>query len=144
STPSRLVLHGVTIVLHFDTEGRLLTGLPPRHSASPTPLAVVPEVVLTDGKLQLVGPACRRLDFKDITATLTPGADVCTFDGKGLCVGCGDCTASGWINLKNPGVSLTVRSQGNVAVTQQLLEALPFVSPTTWREVQADGLTPVL
>src|SRR5205814_550451 len=33
---------------------------------------------------------------------------------------------------------------GEVVVTQAFLETLPFVSPATWREIQADGITPVV
>jgi len=142
-TPARVAVHGVTITLRFDAEGHLLTDLPSRRSNAAATLETFPEVVLTGSKVRLVGPMCRQLEFEDVTATLTPGASLYTFNGKGRVATSGDWNVNGWIDARSSQVSLTVRSDGEVAVTQLVLDTLPFVPPATWREVQADGVTPV-
>jgi hypothetical protein len=141
--PSHIVLRGVTVTLRFDDEGRIQTELPSRRNNSAMNHSALPQVIASGGKVQLVGPGRRRLDFENVSATLNPGPENSIFDGKGFCPTCGHWKASGAIDAINDCASLTVRSQGDVAVTQSLLDALPFVPAATWREVQVDGSTPV-
>jgi hypothetical protein len=144
AAPSHIALHGVTITLRFDTEGRLLTTLPARRNKAAPPGGQLPEIVLADGKLHLIGPGARQLHFDNVAMAMMPGAERHTLDGHGRSEVSGDWQASGWIDTNKAQVSLTVCSQGDVNLTQQMLEALPFVPPATWQEVQVTGATRVV
>ena len=142
--PSRLVVHGLTVTLKFDAEGRLLLDLPPRRANTNSPLEKLPKITVADSTIRLIGPGTRKLVFDDVALTLTPGTDRHTFQGQGRSPTCGTCTARGWIDCIQSQVLLMAQSVGDVAVTQPLLETLPFVEAETWQEVQAEGATPVV
>jgi hypothetical protein len=143
-SPSRVELHGVTLILHFDDEGRLLNEIPSRPSLSAMSPAALPEVTVTDGKLRMLGPCCRQIDFDNVSARLVRSGNGSLLNGQGQCSGCGDWTVEGCIDTAIDQLTLSVRSKGQVTVTQSLLDNLPFVPPITWREVQADGRTTVV
>jgi hypothetical protein len=143
ATPSRIAMHGVTVTLRFDLEGRLLTDLPPRPGNSGPILGELPEIVVTTGKLMLVGPRNRQLVFDDIALTLKPLLQRYCLEGQANESASGTWNASGWIDTEKSQASLTARSKGEVAVTQPMLEALPFVSLATWQDIKASGPTTV-
>ena len=143
AAPRRIALHGVSVTLRFDMEGRLLTDLPPRPATSGPPLGQLPEIVVTAGKLMLIGPLSRQLIFNDIALTLKPLSQRYCLEGQAHESGSGAWNATGWIDAEKSQASLTARSKGEVAVTQPMLEALPFVSLATWQDIKASGPTTV-
>src|SRR5262245_34152320 len=141
--PTRLKLHGVTVTLRFDAEGRLLTRLPPRPPSATGVPQDLPTVEVTGGKLWMVGPNGRELRVDEIAAELQPAGPSHTLQGKGRSAAT-TWTLAGWLEPGNKQLSVNLHSDSDVAVTQRQLEALPFVPPATWREVHAAGTTTVV
>jgi hypothetical protein len=141
--PTAIRVQGVTITLRFDDQGLLVTALPPRPSASPVPLDKLPAVELSDGRLLLLGTRGRQQRVDNIMASLRGTGSRYDIAATGRS-SVGNWTAAGAIDLSKKDVTITMRSDGDVKVTQPLLESLPFVAASAWNEVQTAGTTPVL
>jgi hypothetical protein len=141
--PTTVRAAGVTITLRFDDKGRLATVLPPRPSTSGPPIETLPAVTLTDSHLVLLGTRGRRMQVDAIAATLRASGGRHELEATGSST-FSNWKADGWIDLTKKAVAVTMRSDRDIAVTQTLLNGLPFVVASTWNEVQINGTTPVL
>src|SRR5438094_3371100 len=141
--PTKIRLTGVVVTLRFDSEGRILTELPPRPTNAPTSLDSMPEISVTDGQVFLVGPPGREIAFRQVEATLKPTEGRHELRGKGSTAALGEWTATGSLDLAKKNFAVTFGSSGEVAVRQPVLAALPFVPAGVWHDVQAEGRTTV-
>src|SRR5204862_7660065 len=126
SLPSLIRMSGAVVTLRFDDEGRLLTVLPPRPADTGASLDALPEIVVTDGQVFLVGTQGRQVVFDPVEATLKPKDGRHELRGKGATAALGNWTAAGWLDLKLKNFSVDVRSDGEITVTQRQLDTLPF------------------
>jgi hypothetical protein len=140
--PKAVRVQGVTITLRFDDQGLLITALPPRPSAAPLPLDTLPAVELSEGRLILLGTRERQQRVDNIAASIHGTGSRHDIEATGRS-SVGSWTAGGAIDLSEKDLTITMRSDGDVKVTQPLLESLPFVAASAWNEVQTAGTTPV-
>jgi translocation and assembly module TamB len=139
AAPRHLDVTRADVTLHFDKDGHLLTRLPHRE----TPAAAFPEIHISQGRLTLIQEG--RPDF------VVDGIDmrVQAKDGRLALTGTvadphwGDWTADGAVDPKAGSLSGTLKTTHEVHATQAMLEALPFISPGVWKQVQAEGDTTV-
>jgi hypothetical protein len=140
--PRAIKVHGLVIVLRFDDEGRLLTTLPPRPAASSAAPATLPDFDLTDGQVIFQGSGNRMLQIGNISAALKaagPRLDVHAIGSNAEA----NWKADGTIDLAGKNIGIAVKSDRDIVVTPSLLNNLPFVPASVWREIQLDGRTPV-
>ena len=141
--PSAVRVQGVTITLRFDDQGQLVTALPPRPSAAPVALDTLPAVELSDGRLILLGTRGRQQRVDSITASLRGTGSRYDIEATGRS-SMSNWTAAGAIELSKKDLTITMRSDGDVKVTQPMLESLFCRGCAAWNEVQTTGTTPVL
>lgn len=136
--PTKVTLRGVTVLLRFDGDGRLLTQLPtaPKQGGTAPQL---PEIDVTDGRIVMVDVNKRELVFDQLTAALKPQGNTHAFNGSAQNPSWGLWNIQGTADLAKDDLVATFQSPKVVHVTQPMLDALPMVSPKVWREVQLDG-----
>jgi translocation and assembly module TamB len=141
--PTSLTLSGPTITLRFDAEGKLLTQLPAAKgepgSLSPADL---PAVRLEQGTVTLQQQDRPAFVISGIDAELQPRAEGLVLTGTVTDPQWGRWELDGRLEGKTNRVTLTLTSPP-IRVTQEMLTRLPFVPASVWREVRAEGETPV-
>lgn len=134
--PRELTLHGADVTLRFDKAGHLLTRIPrPKGGA-----AALPEIRIENSKLTIEqeGRPTFVIDGIALDVTHEPGA----FAATGTVV---DPTWNHWtvaahFDPTNVAGSATLKTE-RCHVTQEMLNSLPFVPESVWREVQCTGDT---
>ncbi|HZU38682.1 MAG TPA: hypothetical protein VFA18_22335, partial [Gemmataceae bacterium] len=137
--PRRITLSNAEVTLHFDQAGNLLTEIPHGKSTG----AAWPEVVLDGGQLTLHQDGRPEMVIHGIQATLRPEANRLVLDGTIHDPYWKDWTLAGSADRQTWAVQTELKSHDAIHITQEMLNRLPLVSPSVWREVQVEGDTPV-
>jgi hypothetical protein len=140
-SPNHLELRGLTVLLRFDAQGKLLTQLPAHRPDQPNALGEVPEITVTGSKLFCVGPGRRQAAFEDVAGSFKPGLGRASISGHAVSPIYGGWTVDGWFDSAASTISLTATTDSELAVSQEMLERLPFLAPETWQQVQTHGDT---
>lgn len=136
--PKQLTLSGVKVTLRFDRSGKLLTAVPGGGTGkTPLPRIDLRGVEVT---LRQEGRAPVVLHGKDGTIESTD--EGVTLTGSIVDPYWGDWSVGGRMKRDRGGIDLTMDAT-DADVTQEKLNRLPFVDPSVWKEVQAEGRTPV-
>jgi hypothetical protein len=138
TTPHELSLDGAAVTLRFNKDGRLLTGLPKTGSTT----TQLPGVHINQGRLSVHQEGRPPMQVNAIDVTLQAEGDRLLVNGRAADSFWGDWQISGEIDVKKESGSATLKTD-RADVTQAKLEALPFVSPKVWKEVQIEGQTPL-
>jgi hypothetical protein len=141
-TPSRIEATGAKALLRFDSKGNLLTRFPSggQGLGKGGPLPVVD---LRQSQITFRKEGGADVVLNDVDAVLHPEGGNLVLAGEGSNPNWGKLTVGGQIDPKTGAASLELKSAGAIHVTQAMLSELPFISPTVWQEVKADGDTPV-
>jgi len=139
--PTHVNLHGVTVLLRFDDQGNLLTRLPSGNTGPPTTLDKLPAITLADAKLFCVSSDGRQLACESLNLKLTPVRGGATLCGDAVSAALGRWSLLGTLDAQKCQIAVTAATQEYVPVSQALLAQLPFLSPATWLQVQANGDT---
>ena len=137
--PRSLTLVGVEVRLRFDRAGRLVTRLPrPEH-----PEEALPDLRIEGGQLTLQQEGRPDMVVRGICGTLRATGDRRVLAGTVADPFWGDWTLDGSLAADGRAGSTALKTKSSIHVTQAMLNDLPFISPAVWKEVQADGNTPV-
>jgi translocation and assembly module TamB len=140
--PRRLDLKGARLTLRFDQNGRLLTRFPSTRP-SQGEIGPLPTVDLEESEVRFRKEGGGEIVLGHVKGTLRSEGSQLVLKGEGSNPRWGKLLFSGRIDPRTGAAALDVKSPGLVHVTQQMLSELPFVPPTIWQEVQAEGDTPV-
>jgi translocation and assembly module TamB len=137
--PRHIDVTGADLTLHFDRAGHLVTHLPRKEG----PVSL-PEIEVHQGRLTIVQEGRPEFVVEGIEARVQSS------DGRAVLTGTvsdprwGDWTADGMQDPQAGSASLMLKTAHEVQATQEMLEALPFVGPNVWKQLQADGDTTVV
>ncbi len=136
-SPGQVTLSGVSIALHYDADGNLLTRLPrPKTTGAP-----MPHLHIDKGRLTLNQDGRKPMIVQGVTGDLTPdGADL-KANGSVDDPFWGAWSLGGSLAGESGVVDMTLDAKG-VAVDKARLTGLPFVAPAVWDEVMVEGKTP--
>jgi hypothetical protein len=135
-SPTAITLTGVSIALHFDAEGNLLTHLP-----IPTPGAgLAPRLHVESGKLTINQDGRAPMVVRGIQVDLGPDGKDMRAAGSVADPFWGDWTLDGRLASAAGTVTLTLSGK-DVTVDKARLNGLPFVAPAVWQEVMGEGKT---
>jgi translocation and assembly module TamB len=138
SNPHQLTLRGAVVTLHYDAEGHLLTRLPARTSQGET----LPALRIEKGRFTLRQDGRPDLVVQGIDAELRPESTQLMLTGTVSDPSWGEWSLEGSIGQEMQAGQATLKTR-QIHVTQERLDALPFVPAEVWRQVQAEGDTPV-
>ena len=136
--PTKLSLHGVSLVLRFDKDGNLLTHLP----ASRPSTAKLPELVIDDGRLTIDQQGRKPMKIEGIRAVLTPSANTLTIEGSVTDPHWGHWKVGGKTDVAAGEIVLKLETP-KTDVTAEKLREIPFIPPGVWQQVMAEGSTSV-
>lgn len=136
NTSGDIVVNHAAATLTFDADNHLTTPLPkPKTNGGP-----LPRVTLLGGSLTLAFPDCKET-FRNIRGELREQS------GRATLTGTADDPEWGTWNIAggatDDGFSLTLTTRTPVHITPALLKRVPFVKPSVWEVVTAEGDTPV-
>ena len=135
---SQIDLTQPVVTLHFNKDGRLLTRVPkPREEGK-----AWPSLVLHQGVFRLQQEGHPDFVVNGINAILELRKEGLVLEGTVDDPFWGNWQAKGDLNLEKLTGQLRLLNEGS-HVTQEKLEALPFVSARVWDAVKLDGDTPV-
>jgi hypothetical protein len=137
--PRRLDVTGAEVTLQFDRDGHLLT----RLSRKQTEAAAIPEIHISQGRLTLLQEGRPEFVVDGINARLQAKDGKLALTANISDPHWGDWTANGDVDPMAGSLSGTLTTIHEVHATQEMLAALPFVSPGVWKQVQAEGDTTV-
>src|SRR5262249_30661227 len=138
TSPERVELSGVVVVLRFDEDGHLLTRLP-RVKPTGKPF---PQLVLHDARLTLDQKGRPPMVINGVEAEGSDNSGTLSFHGTVKDPYWGDWTVGGSFNATQGQVLLNLHTP-HTHVTQKKLKEVPFVSPSVWQQVELEGDTPV-
>jgi hypothetical protein len=138
--PGRITLRGTHLLLRFDRNGKLLTQLPRREG----PIGEVPLLAVRDSQITLRQEGRDAgLTIKGVTADVGSEGDRLVLEGT-----IEDPEWSGWSVAgefdRGTEVGTLVLRTDEVAVSPEMLDRLPCISPDVWKQVQLDGKSPVV
>lgn len=133
-----LVLGGAAVTLRFDRDGRILLQPPAGQGGGPRKLLAR----LENARVTLRQDGKPDLDVQGIRATIASSGDRLTLKGTTHDPSWGDWTVLALVDPETGAAKLQLKTD-QVAITQERLEALPFIDAETWREITAEGLSPV-
>jgi hypothetical protein len=136
--PKDLTLISPVVTIRLDREGRLLTHLPESVPSGKG----IPRVHIEGGQVTVVQEGRPDMVVGGIRADLRPEADEVTIAGKVADPYWGDWSLDGSVNRTAGSLTITVKTD-RADVTQEKLQRLPVVSASVWKEVEAQGQTPV-
>lgn len=139
--PRHIKADKATVLLRFDPKGGLLTSLPggAKHEIK----GPLPDVELRNSRITLRREGGADVVVSGVTGTLRPEGGQYVLSAEGSNPQWGKLTVGGKIDPKSGSAAVDLKSAGTVHVTQKMLDDLPFLSPSIWQEVKADGDTPV-
>ncbi len=146
--PRRVGLSGAKVTLRFDKKGHLLTRFPSGGQLAGTPgstgqVEKMPDINLEQSELTLRKEGGPEVVLTGVKVQVKPEAGKLVISGSAANPQWGKLELAGTYDEKAKAVVINLRSDDEVNVTQAMLNALPFISPTIWEEVQAEGTTPV-
>jgi uncharacterized protein involved in outer membrane biogenesis len=137
--PHRITLTGAAVVLRFDRQGHLLTRLPVHHQkGTPGDLnpANVPGMDVELGQITFKREGEPDFVVRRVNANLAAEGGRLVLTGTAANSLWGEWALGGAFKEGGKEVAVTLQSQGNVHLTQAMLDGLPFVSPLLWQEVR--------
>jgi len=137
--PKEVNLVGVRVTLRFDKDGTLLTRLPHPPGGQDQPL---PQFHIQDGELTLDQVGRSPMIIHGINGDITADGKQLKLTGTVRDSYWQDWTVTATADTAVGAVFLNLNAP-RVQVNQEMLGRLPFVSPSVWESVQAEGLTPV-
>jgi hypothetical protein len=139
ANPQRLTFRDANVTLRFDEKGRLLTDLPRPKDTS----ATLPVIRVAGSRLVLQQAGRPEVVVSGIDGQLEPDGSRVRLSGKVTDPHWGDWTLTAEANRLSREAHATLKTVHPVHVTQEMLNSLPFIAPAVWKEVQAEGDTPV-
>ncbi|HYT93994.1 MAG TPA: AsmA-like C-terminal region-containing protein, partial [Gemmataceae bacterium] len=144
ASPSEVQLTGAKVTLRFDSDGRLLTRLPGRRpSAEGSPLdrmKSLPHLHAEQSEVTLHKEGHPDIILKNVKLDASPKEGRFVLHGTGENTEWGQLILDGMLGPKNE-LALTLKTAGQIQITQTMLDALPLVPASIWRDVQAEGIT---
>jgi translocation and assembly module TamB len=137
--PAKVHLEGVSVILRFDKDGKLLTHLPTSNSSTKGEL---PELLIDGGQLTIDQAGRTPFVLAGIRGSLTPAGSTLKITGNIADTYWGKWDIGGKIDPGSSGIALTLDTT-STDVTAEKLKKIPFVPPSIWDEVTADGKTSV-
>lgn len=136
--PPRVTVEGVELVLRMDEAGNFQ--LPAIKTRKESKTKTFPVVKLTSARIKFLRPGFPEFAIDKIEAQLEPtGKHVASLTGKAAHAEWGDWTITGTVALDGSPTALVLATEQPVRVTQAMLDAVPFVPPSVWEEVQVQG-----
>jgi len=137
--PKTVTVTGAVIRLRFAADGQLTTRLPARAAAG----TELPEIRLHKSVLLLCQQGRPEMTLHDVDATLRPSASgALRLEGTLADRYWGNWSFAGTLGPGTHAVALDLKTP-RLHITQAMLDALPFVSPGVWEQVQFEGDSPV-
>ncbi len=136
-TPHDLTLTGATVNLRLDSQGHLLTRLPETTSG-----ASLPTIHIKDGKVTVAQEGRPELAVGGLGADLRPDGSRIAVTGTISDAHWGNWSLDGSVDRAAGFLSVTLKTD-RADVTQDKLLSLPVVPAAVWKEVKAQGPTPV-
>ncbi|MFL5243613.1 MAG: AsmA-like C-terminal region-containing protein [Gemmataceae bacterium] len=135
---SHIELTKPVVTLHFDKEGRLLTRVPkPKEEGR-----AWPSLAIHQGFFRLQQEGHPDFVVNGIEAVLELRKEGLVLEGTIEDPFWGSWQAKGDLNMERLNGQLRLVNEGT-HVTQEKLDALPFVPAATWEDVKLDGETPI-
>ena len=136
------------VLLRFDRNGKLLTHFPSGGqsgggtSGAGSGSTQLPEISLKHSQVTLAKEGAQPIVLNDVTASVQPkdGKLVVSADGRGA--RWGKLLLSGNIDSTTHAADIDLKTAGTIHVTQAMLDGLPMVPESIWKDVQTEGDTP--
>src|SRR5262249_3278707 len=132
--PNQITVRGVAVTLRFDEAGHLLTKVPSQENVPPT--EALPEIHLEQGRLTIQQAGRPDFVIANIDGTLRPEGEQLVLTGTVKDPTYGPWLVRGTVDRAANTATATLKTDGKVHVTQAMLNALPFISPAIWKQVQ--------
>jgi uncharacterized protein involved in outer membrane biogenesis len=132
----QVTFHKPDVTLRFDAQNRLLTVLPEKKE----PLPALPPIHLDAGTLTIAQEGREPFHLANLSGTATTRDGKISFAGKVNDPVWGAWTVAMTHDPKTSASQMNLQATG-AAVKQNMLSALPFVSPKVWKQVQCNGVT---
>jgi hypothetical protein len=136
--PRQITLTDPAVTLRLDRAGHLLTQLPETPAAE----GPVPEIRIEGGRVTLRQEGRPEMVVNGIRAEVQPDGDRLTLKGEISDPEWGDWSLDGAADRAAGSLTFTLKTD-RAEVTQDKLLRLPEVPPGVWKEVEAQGVTPV-
>lgn len=139
TTPKKVSVTGASLVLRLDESGKLLTQFPKLDYTKAGAGTSLPVIVLSKCQVILQKPG-----YHDLAVTI-PHGQINTDDGQITLTAAaehaqwGQWAIDGGFDKDTQELKLILTSQSEVAVSQAMLEALPFVPASIWSQVKLNG-----
>ncbi len=137
-TPKDITLDDAAVTLRLDRDGHLLTRLPETKTTG----APVPGVHVAGGQVTVQQEGRPEMVIKGIRAEMRPDGDRLIVDGNVSDPYWGTWTLGGSLDRAAGALTATLKTD-RADVTQEKLLRLPVVPEVVWKEVEAQGATPV-
>lgn len=135
--PTKVTLKGVNLTLHVSSDGKVITTLPKIPEGRSTG-GTLPNFALTGGRLTIRQDGRPEFALQNLNATVTPNGDRVALAGTIDDPAWSKWTLSG--DIAKDGSAGEVRLETDDGpLTMDRLESVPFVPPSVWRSVRADG-----
>jgi hypothetical protein len=144
-SPRHLDVSDAQVLLRFDKNGKLLTRLPSREHAGGVGKGTgqVPAIRVEHSQITLDKEGEQPLVVNDFKGSLRPEEDRLEISGEGNSPRWGKLVLNGTVDARTDAADVRLKTAGTVHVTQAMLDALPFIPASVWKDVQAEGDTPV-
>lgn len=144
--PNRIRIQGAVVTLRFDEQGRLLTTFPGNPETEPksglpkvegeVPATPLPNVTVENSTIKIRKAGAAELLIHKVNGRLQPQEGKAAISGTLENEKWGKWNLSGAVTDENDQVAVELKSVEPVAVTQAMLDQIPFVPASIWREVQ--------
>jgi translocation and assembly module TamB len=136
--PTNIQLDGAEVVLHFDSDGHLVTRLPSSKGGA-RPL---PHLHIKEGELTLAQAGRDPMVLHGVTAEVTAGADgEMKIEGRVHDPYWSDWSVDGRYAPEQNTASLVLDTK-SCDITMAKLRSVPFIPASVWEQVQVEGETP--
>ncbi len=138
TSPDRVTISGVKILLRFDKEGKLSTRFPEQilQSKDNEQSASIPEVSLERGQVTLRQDGNPDFVLDNVACKLQKEHGVLVLSASADNSRWGRWTLGGNLDENSKKLVMQVKSAGSVPFTESMLEALPVIPRSLWREVR--------
>lgn len=138
--PRHITLVGAAITLRFNRAGSLLTRLPV-HGGKTKP-GDLPEISIRDSRIVLKQEGRPDFIVAALQVQLKREGERLIFSGNAVAERWGEWSLAGHA-VPGSGEAALVLRRPEIHFTQTMLEELPLVPSSTWKEVKAEGESPV-
>lgn len=139
ATPAKVDLDGLSAFLAFDEQGKLLTRFPLSPAKATGPM---PAIQVSNGRLTLAQAGRATMAVESIQGDLVGVDGKLAFTGSIDDAFWGKWQAKARRDQATGELTLDLHAD-MVSVDQAKLESLPFVPPSIWNQIKAEGVTPV-